>query len=317
MNPEYKREIAAWRCASALRAGFDGKTCIASHCAGVPGQRFGRRQSFDSTPLADGCNVKRTARPNPARAITGRGRAAGGDEMKGLAVLLGGALFAAGTGFADAVEVKTVSIGAAEIVYDYETTESGVAILTLIGIVPEANNSLRGLKNGDPRRLGKLGQLMYQCKLVLYLSDKTPGGVDANDPVLISKNYGLFTGVDISLAADERVGVRVQALQAVDAAAVFSDTLGQQDAPTGVWETVGDGAPLDLKQFNVNLLKENDLIHSSENIEIAIRFPVFQLEKPVNQWVYDFALADFKQAVRRIDEDCAPARLGELVKQNS
>ena len=52
-----------------------------------------------------------------------------------------------------------------------------------------------------------------------------------------------------------------------------------------------------------------------ESIDIAIRFPVFQLEKPVNQWTYNFALADFKQAVRRIDEDCAPARLVDLVEQ--
>ena len=237
--------------------------------------------------------------------------------MKNLAVLLCGACFATGAWFAGAVEIKTVSIGDAEIIYDYETTESGVAILTLIGIVSETNNSLRGLKNSDPRRLGKLGQLMYQCKLVVYLSDRIPGEVDATEPVLISKNYGLFTGVDISLAADERAGIQVRALRAVDEAALFSDTLGVPAAQTGTWETVGDGAPLDLKRFNVNLLKENDLIHSSENIEIAIRFPVFQLERPVNQWVYDFALEDFRQAVRRIDEDCAPARLGELVKQNS
>ena len=237
--------------------------------------------------------------------------------MKRFAVLLCGAMFATGAWTADAAEIKTDAIGAAEIVYDYETTESGVAILTLIGLVSETNNSLRGLKNSDPRRLSKLGQLMYQCKLVVYLADKSAGGVDANDPVLISKNFGLFTGVDVSLGADERVGVRVQALQAVDDAALFSDSLGEQANQTGTWETVGDGAPIDLRQFNVNLLSENDLIQSSESIDIAIRFPVFQLEKPVNQWTYNFTLADFKQAVRRIDEDCAPARLSELVEQDS
>ena len=237
--------------------------------------------------------------------------------MKSLAVLLCGALSVIGAWAAGAVEIRSDAIGAAEIVYDYETTESGVAILTLIGIVPETNNALRGLKNSDPRRLSKLGQLMYQCKLVVYLADKTAGGVDANDPVLISKNFGLFTGVDVALAADERVGVRVHALRPVDDAALFSDSLGAQAAPAGIWETVGDGAPIDLKQFNVNLLNENDLIQSAESIDIAIRFPVFQLEKPVNQWTYHFALADFKQAVRRIDEDCAPARLVELVEQDS
>ncbi len=237
--------------------------------------------------------------------------------MKSFPVLLCGALCAIGAWTAGAAEIRTDAIGAAEIVYDYETTESGAAILTLIGLVAETNNSLRGLKNNDPRRLSKLGQLMYQCKLVVYHSNKPVGVVDAKDPVLISKNYGLFTGVDVSLAADERVGIQVHALHAVDDADLFSDTPGVQATQTGTWETVGDGAPLDLKQFNVNLLNENDLIQSSESIDIAIRFPVFQLDKPVNQWVYNFALADFKQAVRRIDEDCAPARLGELVEQGS
>lgn len=237
--------------------------------------------------------------------------------MKKLAAIQFAALLATVTCLAAAAEIKTVEIGAAGVVYDYETTETGVAILTLIGFVDETNDSLRGLKNSDPRRLGKLGQLMYQCKLVIYLSDKTAGGVDAKDPVLVSKNYGLFTGVDIALAADERVGIRVQALQAIDDASLFSATLGEKNAPTGFWETLGDGSPIDLKQFNVNLLKENDLIQTSESIDIAIRFPVFQLEKPAHQWTYNFALTDFKRAVQRIDEDCAPAKFVELIKQNS
>ncbi len=236
--------------------------------------------------------------------------------MKAFAALLFGVLPAMTT-LLMAAEIKTITIGEAEIVYDYETTESGVAILTLIGFVPETNDSLRGLKNSDPRRLGKLGQLMYQCKLVISLSDKSGGGVDAKDPVLVSKNYGLFTGVDVSLAAHERVGIQVQALQAVDDASLFSETLGEKQAQTGVWETLGDGSPIDLKQFNVNLLKADDLIHKSESVDIAIRFPVFQLEKPVRQWTYNFALADFKQAVRRIDEDCVPAKFVELIKQDS
>lgn len=230
--------------------------------------------------------------------------------------IIGGTLLATAACLATATEIKTVEIGTAEIVYDYETTENGVAILTLIGLVAETNNSLRGLRNSDPRRLGKLGQLLYQCRLVVYPSDRTAGAVGAKDPVLISKNYGLFTGVDIALAADERVGVQVQALQIVDTASLFSETLGEQAAQTEVWETVGDGTPVDLRQFNVNLLQQDDLVQASESIDIAIRFPVFQLDKPVNQWTYNFALADFKRAVRRIDEDCAPARLVELIESN-
>ena len=230
--------------------------------------------------------------------------------------LLGGTLLVTAAQFAVAAEIQTVEIGAAEIVYDYETTESGVAILTLIGLVPETNNALRGLRNSDPRRLGKLGQLLYQCKLVAYLSDKT-GEVDSGDPVLLSKNYGLFTGVDISLAANQRVGIRVEALRTVDTASLFSETLGERAAPTGTWQTVGDGSPLELRQVNVNLLNEDDLIHASESIDIAIRFPVFQLDEPAREWTYNFALGDFKRAVRRIDEDCAPAKLAELIKRSS
>ena len=236
--------------------------------------------------------------------------------MRTLAALLFG-LLPAMTTLLGAAEIKSVAIGEAEIVYDYETTETGVAILTLVGFVPETNDALRGLKNSDPERLGKLGQLMYQCKLVIYLSDKSATSVDAKDPVLISQNYGLFTGVDVSLAADERVGVQVQALQSFDDASLFSETLGKQQVQTGAWETLGDGAPVDLKQFSVNLLKENDLVHKSESVDIAIRFPVFQLDKPVRQCSYNFALADFKRAVRRIDEDCVPAKFADLIEQNS
>lgn len=220
------------------------------------------------------------------------------------------------SGFA-ADDVKTVKIGDSEVFYDYQPIETGGAILTLIGQVSETNNSLRGLKNTDRRRLSKLGQLIYQCKLMLYKPDKGDGTIDAKGPVLISKNYSLFTGVDLPLAADERVGIQAQALQAVDDDSLFTPTLGDRDTLRKLWETVSDGSAINLKQFNVNVLQDTDLIETSESTDIIVRFPVFQVEKPVSQWSYNFNLKDFKQAIQHIDENCTSVKLIELIKQKT
>lgn len=214
-------------------------------------------------------------------------------------------------------EVSTVNIGNAEVSYNYHLTDTGVAILALIALVPETNNSLRGLKNTDPRRLGKLGQLIYQCKLMLYKPDKSNRGVGAKDPVLISKSYSLFTGVNLQLAADERVGIQAQVLQAVDDDSLFTTSLGEKGMHKRIWETLGEDTAINLKQFNINVLDETDLIETSENIDIVVRFPVFQLEQPVSQWSYNFDLKDFKQAIRHVDENCTSVRLVQLSKQKT
>ncbi len=214
-------------------------------------------------------------------------------------------------------EVKTASFGNAEVAYDYQSTETGVSILTLIAVVSETNNSLRGLKNTDRRRLAKLGQLVYQCKLMLYRPPQSEAALDAKAPILISRNYSLFTGVDLRLGVDERVGILAQALKAVDDDSLFTASLGGEETVEGMWEIVGEGAEVDLKQFNINLVKESDLIQSAESIDINVRFPVFQLEKPVYQWNYNFSLKDFNRAVQYVDENCTPARLRELVNQSS
>ncbi len=211
-------------------------------------------------------------------------------------------------------EVKTVSIGNAEVFYDFRQNETGIAILTLIAQVAETNNSLRGLKNTDRRRLGKLGQLIYQCKLMQYKFGNGDTEADAKQPFLISRNYSLFTGVALSLAADERVGIQAQALQAVDDESLFTPSLGKDDTHRGMWETVEQGAAINLKQLNVNVLNDTDLIETSESIDIIIRFPVFQLQTPVSQWSYNFDLKDFKQAIRHIDENCTSVKLMELSK---
>jgi len=210
-------------------------------------------------------------------------------------------------------EVKTLSIGAAKVSYNYQPTDTGVETLTLIALVSETNNSLRGLKNMDQRRLSKLGQLIYQCKLMLYKADKSNSAVDAKAPILISKNYSLFTGVDLPLAADERVGIQAEALQTIDEDSLFSPTLGNGETLKKKWETLGEGSAVNLKQFNVNMLHETNLISTAESIDIVARFPIFQLEKPVSQWSYNFNLKDFKQAIQHIDKNCTPTRFAELI----
>jgi len=212
-----------------------------------------------------------------------------------------------------AKELKTLSIGAAKVSYNYQPADTGVATLTLVALVSETNNSLRGLKNMDQRRLSKLGQLIYQCKLVLYKGDKSNRAIDAKAPILISKNYSLFTGVDLPLAANERVGIQAEALQTVDEDSLFSPTLGDGNTLKKKWETLGEGYAINLKQFNVNVLHETDLISTADSIDIVARFPIFQLEKPVSQWIYNFNLRDFKQAIRHIDENCTPTRFVELI----
>ncbi len=214
-------------------------------------------------------------------------------------------------------EVKTVNIGDAEIFYEYQPTETDVATLTLVAQVSETNDSLRALKNTDRRRLRRLGQLIYQCKLVLYKSGKSNLTADGKAPVLISKNYSLFTGVDLPLAADERVGIQAEALQAVDVDSLFSPTLGGKDTLKKTWETLGEDSALNLKQFNVNVLQETDLIETSESVDIIARFPVFQVEKPVSQWIYNFNLKDFKQAIHHIDENCTPVKFRQMIEQKT
>lgn len=216
-----------------------------------------------------------------------------------------------------AEEVKTLNIGAARVSYNYQPTDTGVETLTLVALVSETNNSLRGLKNMDQRRLSKLGQLIYQCKLMLYQDDKSSRAIDANSPILISKNYSLFTGVDLPLAAEERVGIQAEALQAVDIDSLFSPSLGGRDTLRKTWETLGEDSALNLKQFNVNVLQETDLIETSESVDIIARFPVFQVEKPVSQWIYNFNLKDFKQAIHHIDENCTPPKFREMIEQKT
>lgn len=216
---------------------------------------------------------------------------------------------------AGAVDIKTFGIGNTEVIYSYETTEMEVSILTLNAVVSETNNSLRGLKNSDRRRLSKLGQLIYQCKLMLRKPQDSTDVIDT--PMLISKNYSLYSGVNLSLARDERIGIRVEALRAVNDDSLFTASLGGPDLQQDLWDTLREGVAVDLRQFDVNLLKESNVIDSSESLDVIVRFPVFQVKKPVREWHYNFDLRDFKKAVRHIDENCVPEVLAGLIEKES
>jgi len=213
-------------------------------------------------------------------------------------------------------EVRSVDFGAAAVIYDYQPAREGVATLSLNALVSETNDSLRGLKNTDRRRLGKLGQLIYQCKLLLY---RPLGGSDssASVPMLISRNYSLYTGVDQRLAEGQRLGIRVRSLPQVDSDSLFAPSLGGDDSQQEIWEDVGGGSTIDLMQINVNALLENDFLSSAENIDILLRFPIFQVERPVRQWSYNFDLRDFKRAIEHANDNCTPERLSDLIKANS
>jgi len=217
---------------------------------------------------------------------------------------------------AAADEAGSVILGKAEVYRDYQLTEKGTAVLTLNAVVSETNNSLRGLKNSDQQRLKKLGQLIYQCKLMLYKAGEDASTPGVNDPFLISKNYSLFTGVDMPLAANERVGIRARALQSVDDDSLFTPTLGGKQSDASSWDTLGENSAINLRQLDVNLVDERDLIEGSESIDFTIRFPVFQVKKPVRQWSYHFELKDFKRARQYIDQNCTPVRLVELINRN-
>jgi len=209
--------------------------------------------------------------------------------------------------------VKTTRFGTAEVSSNYHTADTGVAILTLVAQVSETNNSLRGLKNADQRRLSKLGQLVYQCKLMIYQSDSNTQVTNKKPPDLIARNYSLFTGVDLPLSDEERLGIQVQALQTVDDSSLFTATLGNSKVLTTKWETLDEGSAINLNQFDINVLNETDLIKTSESIEIAARFPIFQMEKPVTQWRYHFNLKDFKRAIQHVDENCTAARFKAII----
>ncbi len=214
-----------------------------------------------------------------------------------------------------AEEIENFNIGNAEVIYYFQPIETGGAILTLNALVTENNNSLRGLKNMDQRRLSRLGQLIYQCKLMLYNSDKKKRILNTKDSDLISRNYSLYTGVDLSLATGERIGIQVEALLVVDDNSLFTPMLGNRNMLKQQWETVGDSSRINLNQINVNVLNESNIIETSESIEIIARFPVFQLEKPVSQWSYSFNLKDFKKAIQHIDKNCKPSGFMSLIEQ--
>ncbi len=208
---------------------------------------------------------------------------------------------------------KTVKFGNAEVVSSYSPLKEGAATLTLTALVHENNDALRGVKNSDQQRLSKLGQLIYQCKLLLYKPDKSTAVVDAKDPILVSRNFSLFTDVNLQLGLMEGAEIRIQSLSAVNDKSLFSPTLGGNNFKNEIQGYVGEGKPLNLKQLDLNLLLESDLIDSAESLDITVRFPVFQLQKPVRQWHYGFNVSDFKRAIEYADNNCTAEKFMQLI----
>ena len=145
---------------------------------------------------------------------------------------------------------------------DYQLADDKVATLSLNALVTETNDSLRALKNTDRRRLGKMGQLIYQCKLLLRTDKKTDTTARPNTPMLISRNFSLYTDVDLPLDDGERVGIKVRSLEPVDGNSLFSPTLGQEAVQQELWSDLDEGEATNLKQLSVNLLKESDVIET-------------------------------------------------------
>lgn len=211
--------------------------------------------------------------------------------------------------------VEDIRFGDTEVSYDFQQTKSGSTILTLIAQVPETNDVLRGLKNSDQRRLSKRGLLIYQCKLLMLVTNDHAGN-NGKAPALTSRSFSLFTGVDLPLRADQRIGIQINALPAINETSLFNASLAEVDTLERRWETLGKGVALNLQQFDLGL-SDSGLFETSESVEINARFPIFQMARPVTEWRYHFKLAGFKQAIRYIDERCTPDGFRTLQKPDS
>ena len=216
-----------------------------------------------------------------------------------------------------AQEVKTLRFGTTEVSVGYETTKYGSTIFTMIAQLPETNDLRRGLKNTDQRRLSKLGQLVYQCKLLVPSADMDSSSLTANNPALTARNFSLYTGVDLLIGEAQQVGIQAKSLQVPGANSLFNVRLDKVVPQQTRWETVGEGNALNLKQFDLGSVIESDLIESSESVEITARFPIFQMEEPANEWRYHFDLVEFKKAVGYIDENCKASAFSDLLGRES
>lgn len=215
---------------------------------------------------------------------------------------------------ASAAEYKTLMIGNSEVVYDFMPLDKGIASLTMTATLSENNDSFRNTKNNDLRRLSKLGQLIYQCKLMLYQADQVKGINSSAAPILVSKYYSLLTNVDLQLNPNESVGIDVHALDIYDNNSLFTPTLGSQQNISFFRDSLEKGQSTNLKRLNLDVLTQKDIMGSAESVYIDIRFPIFQLNKAVNQWSYSFNVLDFKKAIRYIDDNCSHQKIMDLIK---
>ena len=202
-------------------------------------------------------------------------------------------------------QYKSLTFGAAEVIYDFKPLEKDFATLTITASINENNDSYRNTKNSDLRRLGKLGQLIYQCKLLLYQTDPVVRQDSKETPLVISKYFSLLTNVDQRLPEDHSVGIDVHTLAAFDSASLFSPSFGTPQQDNNFSDTVKQGSIRNLKRINLDVLSQKDQLKDVESLYLDIRFPVFQLNQPVNQWSYSFNIQEFQKAISHTDEHCS------------
>lgn len=214
-----------------------------------------------------------------------------------------------------AQQLMTERFGEAEVVYGYQPLKAGAATLTLTAIVNENNDALRGLRNSDQRRLSRLGQLIYQCKLLVNKPKQTDTVISSKDPILLSRNYSLVTGVDLALSEQDSVAVEIHVIPQIKDKRLFGRSMGGSHGSEVLETRVGQGRSLNMRRIDLDVLDESGLMASAESVDISVRFPAFQLQRPVHQWRYSFNMRDFGRAVQYADANCTIERLMELANE--
>lgn len=210
--------------------------------------------------------------------------------------------------------IKSTNIGEVEITYSYEPLDEGRVSFSITSVLDEYDSPFRSILNKDQRRLSKIGQLIYQCKLMLYNTGVSQVITNDTDSVLVSRYFALLTNVDMELGKKDIVGVHVYAADEIAGKKNRpSPTVGIQEYLSADQGLIGQARALNLKKLNIDSLIQADIIGKADILNIDLRFPVFQLKKPVKKWTYEFELKNFKKAITHTDEQCTPQNLMGLI----
>lgn len=213
----------------------------------------------------------------------------------------------------EADEFKTLAIGNAEVVYDFQPLEKGSATLTITASITENNDLYRNKKNKDSRRLSKLGQLIYQCKIMLYQPVQVEMVSSPDTPILISSNYSLLTNVNFQLNTNDSVGINVYTLDVIDEKSLFTPTLGNSRHKNFFRDRIKIESVTNIERLNLDIFSKYNILKNAESVYIDIRFPIFQLNKTVNEWGYSFNVLDFKKAIQHTNENCSQKNIMNLM----